>query len=127
MFRRILSTLNKIDELRIIHAHRNLKSTSNISAGKIAIARDFAIVLQENGWELKLIGHNPNSRQLRGITQNQFVKLAAGFDGYMALTDDGRIITGPIAREFECGFEIESLHSVLDVRDILLPYIMMVT
>lgn len=33
----------------------------------------------------------------------------------MALTDDGRIITGPKAREFECGFEIESLHGVRDV------------
>lgn len=47
LFFRILSTLSKKDELRIIHAHRNLKSTSNISVGKIAIARDFAIVLQE--------------------------------------------------------------------------------
>ena len=95
LFCRILSTLSKKDELRIIHAHRNRKSTSNISVGKIAIARDFAIVLQDNGWELKLIGHNPNFRQLSGIHKNQFVKLAAGFDGYMALTDDGRIITGP--------------------------------
>ena len=83
LFCRILSTLSKKDELRIIHAHRNLKSTSNISVGKIAIACDFAIVLQDNGWELKLIGHNPNFRQLSGMTQNQFVKLAAGFDGYM--------------------------------------------
>ena len=115
MFRRILSTLFKQDELRHSYAHRNLKSTSNISAGKIAIARDFAIVLQDNDWELKLIGHNPNFRQLSGITQNQFVKLAAGFDGYMALTDDGCIITGPKAREFECGFEIESLQGVRDV------------
>lgn len=114
MFRRILSNLFKKDEFRRNYAHRNLKSTSNISTGKIAIARDFAIVLQDNGWELKLIGHNPNFRPLR-ITQNQFVKLAAGFDGYMALTDDGRIITGPKAREFECGFEIELLHSVQDV------------
>ena len=115
MFSRILSTLFKKDELRHNYAHRNLKSTSNISTGKIAIARDFAIVLQDNGWELKLIGHNPNFRQLSGMTQNQFVKLTAGFDGYMALTDDGRIITGPKAREFECGFEIESLHGVRDV------------
>ena len=68
MFRRILSTLFKQDELRHSYAHRNLKSTSNISAGKIAIARDFAIVLQDNDWELKLIGHNPNFRQLSGIT-----------------------------------------------------------
>ena len=115
MFSRILGTLNKKNGLRIIHAHRNLKSISNISTGRIAIARDFAIVLQDNGWELKLIGHNPNFRQLCGMTQNEFVKLAACFDGYMALTDDGRIITGPKAREFECGSEIESLHSVLDV------------
>ena len=115
MFSRILSTLFKKDELRHNYAHRNLKSTSNISTGKIAIARDFAIVLQDNGRELKLIGHNPNFRQLSGMTQNQFVKLAAGFDGYMALTDDGRIITGPKAREFECGFEIESLQGVRDV------------
>lgn len=115
MFSRILSTLFKKDELRHNYAHRNLKSTSNISTGKIAIARDFAIVLQDNGRELKLIGHNPNFRQLSGMTQNQFVKLAAGFDGYMALTDDGRIITGPKAREFECGFVIESLQGVRDV------------
>lgn len=49
LFCRILITLSKKDELRIIHAHRNLKSTSNISVGKVAIARDFAIVLQDNG------------------------------------------------------------------------------
>lgn len=115
MSRRILSTLSKKDELRYNYTHRNLKYTSNISAGKIAIVRDFAIVLQDNGWELKLIGHNPNSRQLCGTTQSKFVKLTAGFDGYMGLTDDVRIITDPKAREFECGFEIESLYGVVDV------------
>lgn len=104
----LLSALNEKDELRIIHAHRNLKSAYNISVGKIAIARDFAIVLQENGWELKLIGHNPNFRQLSGITQNKFVKLAAGFDGYMVLTDE--VASLPVPKQENLNVDLKLNH-----------------
>ena len=49
MFRRILSTLFKQDELRHSYAHRNLKSTSNISAGKIDCKFNHAVAILADG------------------------------------------------------------------------------
>lgn len=92
-----------------------VNSRNNHIGGRIAIARDFAIVLKENDWELEIVGHNPDFRQLCRTTRNKFVKLAAGFDGYMALTDDGHVHVGPRAEEFERGMEIEQLRDVVDI------------
>lgn len=103
------------NEGSIIAAYNTKIVNFNVSGGRIAIARDFAIVLQENEWELSLIGHNPEFRQLARTTRKRFTKLAAGFDGYMALADDGRIYVGPRAREFERGIEIEQLRDVVDI------------
>lgn len=80
--------------------------------GRIAIARDFAVVLEDNGWELGLVGHNDNFKQLCRPTQRKFVKLAAGFDGYMALDNNGFITPGPSAREFQTGAELNRLSCV---------------
>lgn len=104
----------EISENKIISTYEKAIALQ-ILDGRIAIARDFAIVLQENGWELELIGRNPEFRQLFIAVGSKFVKLAAGFDGYMALSDNGRILTGPGAREFKCGSEIEQLTDVVDV------------
>lgn len=115
MFSRILGYVLKKSELRNNYTHQQLISNPAYSTGKIAIARDFAVILQDNGWELKLLGHNPNFRQLCMTADRRYIKLAAGFDGYMALTDDGHIMTGPKAKEFERGIEIERLCNVIDV------------
>ena len=85
------------------------------ACNRIAIARDFAVLLKDNDWELELIGRNPGFRQLCRTTKKRFVKLAAGFDGYMALADDGCVYAGPRAREFECGMQIEQLRNVADI------------
>lgn len=108
--------LRERNEQRIIASYMEQDTTLAVNTGgRIAIARDFAITLEENEWELNLIGHNPDFRQLCRSTKRTFVKLAAGFDGYMALTDGGQVIAGPRAREFERGMEIEQLHNVADV------------
>lgn len=83
--------------------------------GSIAIARDFAVVLKENGWELELIGHNEDFKQLSSVNERHFVKLAAGFDGYMALDNEGKVVPGPKAREFEIGEELKNLRCVKDI------------
>lgn len=83
-----------------------------IPKGRIAIARDFAIVLNDNGNQL-LLGHNEDFRQLRhpsGVS-----KLAAAYAGYMALTNSGNIVTGGNAREFEKAWDIENLRNVKDI------------
>lgn len=103
------------NEERIISSYQNCIANLDVTSRRIAIARDFAVVIKDNEWELELIGHNQDFRQLCRSTKRKFVKVAAGFDGYMALTDDGRIIAGPRAREFERGTEIEQLRDVVDV------------
>lgn len=87
----------------------------NFIFGRIAIARDFAIILMDNEWELKLIGSNPDFRNLCRNQKKRFIKLAAGFDGYMALDDQGCVHPGPRAREFERIKEISELHNVVDI------------
>lgn len=87
----------------------------NSKFGRIAIARDFAIILMDNEWELELVGSNPDFRNLCRNQKYRFIKLAAGFDGYMALDDQGYVHPGPRAREFERTKEISELHNVTDI------------
>lgn len=94
---------------------RGIMNDSSAACNRIAIARDFAVLLNDNDWELKLIGRNPAFRQLCRTTKKSFVKLAAGFDGYMALADDGCVYVGPKTRKFECGMQIEQLRDVADI------------
>ena len=42
-------------------------------------------------------------------------KVAAGFDGYMALLENGKIVPGPHAREFEVGNQLLGLENVKDI------------
>lgn len=83
-----------------------------VPKGQIAIARDFALVLNDNGHQT-LIGDNDSFCQLS--TNEGIVKLAATFAGYMALTRHGRIITSGKAREFERFYYVEMLSNVKDV------------
>lgn len=61
------------------------------SKGKIAIARDFAIVLNDDG-HLTLLGHNDDFRQINSL--ERLVKIAATFKGYMGLTESGKVVFG---------------------------------
>lgn len=90
----------------------NIKDKRPVPKGQIAIARDFAIVLNDNGHQT-LIGCNEEFRQLR--TTEHINKVAAAFCGYMALTESGNIITCGKAREFDKHYEIEKLCRVKDV------------
>lgn len=80
--------------------------------GQIAIARDFGLVLNDDG-HITLLRCNDTFRQIEPSYRN--IKIAAAFAGYMALTDGGRIITGGAAREFDRHKEIERLTNVVDV------------
>lgn len=77
---------------------------------RIAIARDFAIVLKNDG-SLVLLGHNPQFKQLR----SKVTKVAAAFSGYMGLTSSGNVITCGNCHEFEMTDTIESLRNVRDI------------
>ena len=90
----------------------NIKDKRPVPKGQIAIARDFAIVLNDNGHQT-LIGGNENYKQLR--SSERISKVAAAFCGYMALTERGNIITCGNTREFDRSYEIECLHRVKDV------------
>ena len=83
-----------------------------VPKGRIAIARDFAIVLNDDN-HLTLLGHNDAFRQLP--TGEKIIKVAAAFSGYMGLTASGRIITGGLAHEFERSKDIECLWNVKDI------------
>ena len=83
-----------------------------IPKGQIAIARDFAIVLNDDN-HLTLLGNNDAFRQLP--TSEKIIKVAAAFSGYMGLTESGRIITGGPAHEFERSWDIEGLRDVKDI------------
>lgn len=84
----------------------------SIPKGQIAIARDFAIVLNDDN-HLTLLGHNDSFRQL--LTSERIIKVAAAFSGYMGLTESGWIITGGSAHEFERSRDIERLREVKDI------------
>ena len=77
---------------------------------RIAIARDFAIVLKTDG-SLVLLGNNPQFKQLR----SKVTKVAAAFRSYMGLTNSGNIITCGNCYEFEIADTIESLRNVRDI------------
>lgn len=94
---------------------RNANMCVEIQEGKLAVARNFAISLDNNGWEISLHGYNPHFRGLCRSMQYNFIKLAAGFDGYMALDDRGHIHPGPSAREFQTGEKLARLENVMDV------------
>ena len=82
---------------------------------RIAVARDFAVVLNDDGRKLELIGWNPEFIQLSHNHNDKFIKLAAGFDGYMALDVNGHLHVGPRSREFETGYILERLQDIVDV------------
>ena len=74
------------------HQHNYfLHSNSIASKGQIAIARDFAVVLNDDG-HLTLLGHNDDFRQIDAY--ERIVKVAATFKGYMGLTESGKVVFG---------------------------------
>ena len=83
-----------------------------LDKGRIAIARDFGIVLNDDS-HLTLVGRNDGFRQLH--TSERVIKVAAAFAGYMGLTNTRRVVTCGPAREFERSEEIERWHFVKDV------------
>lgn len=83
-----------------------------LDKGRIAIARDFGIVLNDD-LHLTLVGRNDGFRQLH--TSERVIKVAAAFAGYMGLTNTRRVVTCGPAREFERSEEIERWHFVKDV------------
>lgn len=102
-------------EDRIIGEYRNTTTCIEVQGGTLAVARDFAISLEPDGCGIRLHGNNPDFRELCGERRHNFVKLTAGFDGYMALDDRGHIHPGPIEREFQTGYELSRLENVVDV------------
>lgn len=90
----------------------NIRDKRPVPKGQIAIARDFAIVLNDNGHQT-LIGNNDDYKQL--CFNGRLNKMAAAFCGYMALTEYGNIITCGKAHEFNMSGEIEGLRRVKDV------------
>lgn len=80
--------------------------------GYIAIARDFALVLNDVG-HLTLIGNNSNFKQLK--TKKKIIKIAAAFCGYMGLTEEGCVVTNGNTTEFDRSCEIERWKNVKDI------------
>ena len=105
------------NEERIIEEYRCIgKNQPNGLSHRIAIARDFAVTLkEENPWEIVLHGHNSDFIQLTQGGLPKIQKVAAGFDGYMALLENGKIVPGPHAREFEVGNQLLGLENVKDI------------
>lgn len=89
-----------------------IRNKRPVPKGQIAIARDFAIVLNDNGHQT-LIGNNDDYKQL--CFNGRLNKIAAAFCGFMALTEYGNIITCGKAHEFDKSWEIERLCRVKDV------------
>ena len=89
-----------------------IKTGRVVPKGQIAIARDFALVLNDDG-HLTLLGHNEDFQQLR--SRDRIIKVAAAFSGYMGLTESGRLVTCGPAREFERSYEIERWRNVIEV------------
>ena len=94
---------------RYLHAISNKRP---VPKGQIAIAREFVIVLNDNGHQT-LIGHRPGFKQLGSI--DRIVKVVASFSGYMVLTERGTIITCGKAHEFDRSRDIEKWQGVKDV------------
>ena len=82
-----------------------------LDKGRIAIARDFGIVLNDDS-HLTLVGRNDGFRQLH--TSERIIKVAAAFAGYMGLTNTRRVVTCGSASEFERSEEI--VHIPADTR-----------
>ncbi len=68
---------------------QNSNSAEVVPKGHIAIARDFGVVLNDDG-HLTLFGHNEKFEQL--ASPNRITKVAASFKDYFGLTDDGRVV-----------------------------------
>lgn len=68
-----------------------LQGKAFVPKGQIAIARNFAIVLNDDD-HLTLLGHNDNFRQIN--TCESLVKVAATSKGYMGLTESGKVVFG---------------------------------
>ncbi len=96
-----------IDEI-----YRRYSTLLNVKRGRIAIARDFGMVLNDDGSVSFL---NTKKFPFGRFNFQRYVKIAAAFAGYMGLTEDGRIVTGGSAREFDRYYEIESLTDIKDV------------
>lgn len=92
--------------------YQTYSTQANIKRGRIAIARDFGMVLNEDGSVSFL---NTKKFPFCRFSFQRYVKIAAAFAGYMGLTEDGRIVTGGSAREFDRYHEIESLTDIKDV------------
>jgi len=99
-----------------IHGLRHYVSKINglrpVPKGQIATARDFSIVLNDNGHQT-LVGRNGDYWQL--YSNDRIVKVAAAFCGYLGLTEQGEILTCGIAREFSRSEYIEKLSGVKDI------------
>lgn len=99
-----------------IHGLRQYVSKINglspVPKGQIAAARDFSIVLNDNGHQT-LVGRNDDYCQL--YSNDRIVKVAAAFCGYLGLTEQGEILTCGIAREFRRSEYIEKLSGVKDI------------
>lgn len=96
-----------IEEIQHVYS-----TQSDIKRGRIAIARDFGMVLNYDGSVTFLsTKESPYSRFL----SQRYVKIAAAFAGFMGLMEDGRIITGGRSREFDRYREIEALTNIKDV------------
>lgn len=81
--------------------------------GQIAIARDFGLVLNDDG-HLTIFDSKGDIRHINtGIRRIQ--KIAAAFAGYMGLTEYGDVFTSGKTHEFDCYNEIESLIGVADI------------
>lgn len=96
--------------------------------GRIAIARYFAVILDKDNQHLTFLGDHVDKCQLCSILNIRhplfnlwkpracnISSVAAGFDGYMALTTEGSVLAGPDAREFTKGDEVEYLRGVKDI------------
>lgn len=90
--------------------YRDIYSRDDYPYGQIAIARDFALVAID-GRVIKISSEGEHELQMPGYP----IKLAAGFDGYMALQRNGNVYTGGRAREFERYRDVQSLRSVYDI------------
>jgi len=90
----------------------NFIDNSHLYTRRIGIARDFAIILNDDN-TLTMLGNNDNFWQLE--SHERIVKVTAAFAGYMGLTESGCVVTCGPAHEFERYHEIERWQNVRDV------------
>ena len=81
----------------------NFIDNSHLYTRRIGIARDFAIILNDDN-TLAMLGNNDNFRQLE--LHERIVKVTAAYAGYMGLTESGCVVTCGPAHEFERYHEI---------------------